>query len=221
MNFWQLSSIQPRSALVTSTTVPCSLAIRSVSEATAATSASCSRCHAFSSEPSSSLRPWHCTHVEGITVSSQSKMRTVSSVANLASAASEGLSPSESHRLPPPPPSSCGIPTSIGAKPGGTGTDSEISSSSSSLPSPPPSSARPTTGAAVIGGGGPGCGGHTGPPPGSVTTPKCEGRFVSGLRIHSPTFTQWPSTSSSIAIVPTLGGDGMRMAQLMTLGQKT
>mmetsp|Transcript_44849 Transcript_44849/g.126871 ORF Transcript_44849/g.126871 Transcript_44849/m.126871 type:complete len:210 (-) Transcript_44849:6-635(-) len=83
MNFWQLSSIQPRSALVTKTTVPYSCAIRSVSAAASATWASCSRCHAVSSELSLSLRPWSCTHVEGSTVSSQSKMKTVSSVANL------------------------------------------------------------------------------------------------------------------------------------------
>mmetsp|Transcript_73457 Transcript_73457/g.159027 ORF Transcript_73457/g.159027 Transcript_73457/m.159027 type:complete len:229 (+) Transcript_73457:2-688(+) len=100
MNFWQLSSIHPRSAFVTRTTVPCCFARRSVSMATLATSRSCSRCHAFTSEPSSRRRPWHWTHVEGRTVSSQSKMRTVSSRENLMpSAAAAQSSPAGSLAL--------------------------------------------------------------------------------------------------------------------------
>mmetsp|Transcript_67681 Transcript_67681/g.192049 ORF Transcript_67681/g.192049 Transcript_67681/m.192049 type:complete len:204 (+) Transcript_67681:170-781(+) len=79
MNFAQLSSIQPRSALVTSTTWPCRLAAMIVSRALSATSWSCSHCSGVTSQLSSRRSPWLCTHVDGSTVSSQSKMKTVSS----------------------------------------------------------------------------------------------------------------------------------------------
>mmetsp|Transcript_60169 Transcript_60169/g.162194 ORF Transcript_60169/g.162194 Transcript_60169/m.162194 type:complete len:206 (+) Transcript_60169:527-1144(+) len=78
-NFAQLSSIQPRCAFVTSTTSPCCFAAASVSAAALATSASSSRCAAVRRELPSSRRPCPCTHVEGSTVSSQSKMKMVSS----------------------------------------------------------------------------------------------------------------------------------------------
>mmetsp|Transcript_76093 Transcript_76093/g.215649 ORF Transcript_76093/g.215649 Transcript_76093/m.215649 type:complete len:218 (+) Transcript_76093:500-1153(+) len=89
-NFAQLSSIQPRCAFVTSTTSPCCFAAASVSAAALATSASSSRCAAVRRELPSSRRPWHCTHVEGNTVSSQSNMKIVSSAGNLTADSSSG-----------------------------------------------------------------------------------------------------------------------------------
>mmetsp|Transcript_58834 Transcript_58834/g.164297 ORF Transcript_58834/g.164297 Transcript_58834/m.164297 type:complete len:242 (+) Transcript_58834:536-1261(+) len=79
MNFLQLNSIQPRSAFVTRTTVPSCMATVRVSVAARATPSSCSRCQRLGCDSSSRRKPWLWTHVEGSTVSSQSKIRIVSS----------------------------------------------------------------------------------------------------------------------------------------------
>mmetsp|Transcript_14536 Transcript_14536/g.38732 ORF Transcript_14536/g.38732 Transcript_14536/m.38732 type:complete len:206 (-) Transcript_14536:371-988(-) len=86
-NRWQLNSIQPLSALVTTTTVPCFLANRNVSAASTATSDNRSRCHWFTDAPSSKRNPCRCTQLEGSIVSSQSNTNRVCSLENLTSSA--------------------------------------------------------------------------------------------------------------------------------------
>mmetsp|Transcript_9663 Transcript_9663/g.27544 ORF Transcript_9663/g.27544 Transcript_9663/m.27544 type:complete len:259 (+) Transcript_9663:422-1198(+) len=78
MNFKQLSSIQPRSAFVNNTTVPCCFARRKVSMAAAATSPNNSFCISLTTEDESRRKPCRWIHVEGKIVSSQSKMKRVS-----------------------------------------------------------------------------------------------------------------------------------------------
>mmetsp|Transcript_33528 Transcript_33528/g.88509 ORF Transcript_33528/g.88509 Transcript_33528/m.88509 type:complete len:212 (+) Transcript_33528:43-678(+) len=81
----QLSSIQPRSALVTSTTVPSCFASRSVSPTRPASARSAARsaseiASAGPEPPPPSMRSARsCTHELGSIVSSQSKITTVSS----------------------------------------------------------------------------------------------------------------------------------------------
>mmetsp|Transcript_67965 Transcript_67965/g.196900 ORF Transcript_67965/g.196900 Transcript_67965/m.196900 type:complete len:206 (+) Transcript_67965:458-1075(+) len=81
-NFRQLSSIHPRSAFVTRTTVPACLASRSVSDAAAEASAKLSRCAWLTVELESSRKPCRWIQDEGRIVSSQSKMNSVSSIVN-------------------------------------------------------------------------------------------------------------------------------------------
>mmetsp|Transcript_34906 Transcript_34906/g.69298 ORF Transcript_34906/g.69298 Transcript_34906/m.69298 type:complete len:365 (-) Transcript_34906:11-1105(-) len=80
-NAAQLSSIQPRSAFVSRTTVPRCLANRKVSAAASATSARFSRCHSAASAQLSNLNPCRWSQDDGNTVSSQSNTKTVSSLA--------------------------------------------------------------------------------------------------------------------------------------------
>mmetsp|Transcript_101843 Transcript_101843/g.199747 ORF Transcript_101843/g.199747 Transcript_101843/m.199747 type:complete len:252 (-) Transcript_101843:148-903(-) len=80
MNFAQLSSIQPLSAFVTRTTVPCCFARRSVSPAAAATWASCRRWASLTTQSISKVRFCKWSQVDGSIVSSQSKMKRVSSL---------------------------------------------------------------------------------------------------------------------------------------------
>mmetsp|Transcript_594 Transcript_594/g.1450 ORF Transcript_594/g.1450 Transcript_594/m.1450 type:complete len:202 (+) Transcript_594:711-1316(+) len=79
MNFRQLSSIQPRSAFVIRITWPCRFATRRVRMAVDAMARSSARCSSVGCEALSSRRPCRTNQVEGNTVSSQSKMKMVSS----------------------------------------------------------------------------------------------------------------------------------------------
>mmetsp|Transcript_11929 Transcript_11929/g.31536 ORF Transcript_11929/g.31536 Transcript_11929/m.31536 type:complete len:256 (+) Transcript_11929:768-1535(+) len=82
MNFLQLSSIQPRSAFVIRITCPCRFATRRVRTAVRAMARSSATCSGVGTEALSNLRPCRTNQVEGNTVSSQSKMKIVSSGAN-------------------------------------------------------------------------------------------------------------------------------------------
>mmetsp|Transcript_58762 Transcript_58762/g.154778 ORF Transcript_58762/g.154778 Transcript_58762/m.154778 type:complete len:228 (-) Transcript_58762:152-835(-) len=90
-NFAQLISIHPRSAFVTSTTVPNCFARLSVEDARRASSSSCSHCNAVGIDSRSRRSPCSWTHEDGCTVSSQSKIRTVSSAENRAPSTASAL----------------------------------------------------------------------------------------------------------------------------------
>mmetsp|Transcript_88222 Transcript_88222/g.244856 ORF Transcript_88222/g.244856 Transcript_88222/m.244856 type:complete len:281 (-) Transcript_88222:7-849(-) len=79
MNIWQLSSIHPLSAFVTSSTVPSCLARQRVSSACLASSASSSQWRSVSRGSPLTYGTWSLTQDDGKTVSSQSKISSVSS----------------------------------------------------------------------------------------------------------------------------------------------
>mmetsp|Transcript_9248 Transcript_9248/g.27731 ORF Transcript_9248/g.27731 Transcript_9248/m.27731 type:complete len:256 (-) Transcript_9248:45-812(-) len=82
MNLRQLASIQPSSAFVTMTTLPWRFATARVRETCPASLPSMARCVAVGAGSSSRMRPRSVSHVEGSSVSSQSKIIIVSSAAN-------------------------------------------------------------------------------------------------------------------------------------------
>mmetsp|Transcript_94709 Transcript_94709/g.203382 ORF Transcript_94709/g.203382 Transcript_94709/m.203382 type:complete len:213 (+) Transcript_94709:383-1021(+) len=78
MNLWQLSSIQPRSAFVTKTTLPQRFAPRNVRATLLAKRRSCASCAGLGTTVPSRRSPSLAIHVEGKRVSSQSRTMMVS-----------------------------------------------------------------------------------------------------------------------------------------------
>mmetsp|Transcript_26009 Transcript_26009/g.78381 ORF Transcript_26009/g.78381 Transcript_26009/m.78381 type:complete len:248 (+) Transcript_26009:143-886(+) len=99
MNFLQLISIHPCSAFVTMITLPNDFATRRVNAALSAMRSSCARwAPETAADQFATPRPWASIHEVGRSVSSQSKMRSVSSAAKVGAStpSSSPTTPSQS-----------------------------------------------------------------------------------------------------------------------------